>query len=35
MSVSAVYSDVFRDRYPTLGQKFELNRYQLENPVVV
>jgi hypothetical protein len=32
---STLYSDDFRDHYPTRGQRFDLNRYQLEPPVVV
>jgi len=32
---TAVYSDEFRDHYPTRGRRFDLNRYQLEAPVVV
>ena len=30
-----LYSDDFRDHYPTRGRRFELSRYQLEAPVVV
>jgi hypothetical protein len=32
---TARYSDEFRDHYPTRGRRFDLNRYQLEAPVVV
>ncbi|MBI4328020.1 MAG: hypothetical protein HY674_22545 [Chloroflexi bacterium] len=32
---SALYSDDFRDHYPTRGRRFDLSRYQLEAPVVV
>ena len=30
-----LYSDDFRDNYPTRGRRFQLDRYQLESPVVV
>jgi hypothetical protein len=34
-AVTAVYSDKFRDHYPKVGQKFDLNPYELEAPTVV
>jgi hypothetical protein len=32
---TVLYSDDFRDHYPTSGQRFEMSRYQLEAPAVV
>ena len=32
---TAVYSDEFREHYPTRGRRFDLKRYLLEAPVVV
>lgn len=33
--LTTLYSDEFRDHYPTRGRRFELGRYKLEAPVVV